>query len=56
MTENKVWLNLVHLTVSLVVGYYGARWIMKSLDPLREKKAASKAIRKQIFQRLKVHS
>jgi hypothetical protein len=54
MTENKVWLNILHLAVSLVAGYYGTRWIMKSLDPLREKKAASKAIKKRIFQKLKV--
>ena len=28
--------------------------ILKSLDPLKEKKAASKAIRKRIFQKLQV--
>jgi hypothetical protein len=56
MTEHKVWLNVLHLTVSLVLGYYGTRWILKSLDPLKEKKAASKAIRKRIFQKLQVFS
>jgi len=54
MNENKIWLNVLHLALSLVVGYYGTRWILKSLDPLREKKAASKAMRKHIFQRLKI--